>query len=337
LHEPAPSKSPEKITKKGKEKRTWNDSVKTGDVDESLDFSGPSSHAGSTQSIPTHLVDASSIGQINEDGLYDAKELDVPDTSKNYTSSISKFFSSISSGRSIEEKQLTPIIQKMQEHLVHKNVATEISKMLCQSITQHLIGKSISTFASLEALVRTEFEKSLERVLSPKASTDLLKEANHIIQKEARPYVITFVGVNGVGKSTNLSKICFWLLQNRKRVLIAACDTFRSGAVEQLRVHVRNLMALNDNGSVVELYEKGYGKDSASIAKDAIQYGTFHSLNSLLAKLRNFDFVLVDTAGRMQDNEPLMRALSKVNAFKVSLCSLWLSINPTRSYLWEKR
>jgi signal recognition particle receptor subunit alpha len=89
---------------------------------------------------------------------------------------------------------------------------------------------------------------------------------------------MTFVGVNGVGKSTNLSKVAFWLLQNDFRVLIAACDTFRSGAVEQLRVHVRNLGMLVEKGGVgararVELYERGYGKDAAGIAKDAIAHG----------------------------------------------------------------
>lgn len=86
-----------------------------------------------------------------------------------------------------------------------------------------------------------------------------------------------------MGKSTNLSKVAFWLLQNKMRVLIAACDTFRSGAVEQLRVHVRNLgkleEALEIGGEVekgkgkVELFEKGYGKDAAGIAKDALAYG----------------------------------------------------------------
>jgi signal recognition particle receptor subunit alpha len=98
---------------------------------------------------------------------------------------------------------------------------------------------------------------------------------------------LTFVGVNGVGKSTNLSKVCFWLLQNGLRVLIAACDTFRSGAVEQLRVHVRNLGALSDSdesgGKKVELYERGYGKDAAGIAKDAITYGTCLRTGSLPA------------------------------------------------------
>ena len=68
--------------------------------------------------------------------------------------------------------------------------------------------------------------------------------------------------------------MCFWLLQNNYKVLIAACDTFRSGAVEQLRVHARNLRALQTSGhGSVELFERGYGKDSAGIAKEAISFG----------------------------------------------------------------
>jgi signal recognition particle receptor subunit alpha len=95
------------------------------------------------------------------------------------------------------------------------------------------------------------------------------------------------------------------LIENDLRVLVAACDTFRAGAVEQLRTHARHLNALHPpkNGTpMVQLYEKGYGKDAAGVASEAISF----------AKDARIDVVLVDTAGRMQDNEPLMRALSKV-------------------------
>jgi signal recognition particle receptor subunit alpha len=96
------------------------------------------------------------------------------------------------------------------------------------------------------------------------------------------------------------SQITFWLNENGHRVLIAACDTFRAGAVEQLRTHSRHLNALHPEA--VELYEQGYGKDAAGVAAQAI----------LRAADAGFDVVLVDTAGRMQDNEPLMRSLAKV-------------------------
>ena len=107
--------------------------------------------------------------------------------------------------------------------------------------------------------------------------------------------MVTFCGVNGVGKSTNLAKICFWLIENRFTVLIAACDTFRAGAVEQLRTHTRRLNSLhpaeqNQGRQMVQLYEKGYGKDAAGIAMEAIGH----------ARDSGIDVVLVDTAGRMQ-------------------------------------
>lgn len=175
---------------------------------------------------------------------------------------------------------------------MNKNVARDIADQICDSVGQSLIGKKTSGFGDggVKAEVRRSLEESLTRILTSKTSTDILLDISRKKQPAGpgsdekdnvrKPYVITFVGVNGVGKSTNLSKVAFWLLQNKLRVLIAACDTFRSGAVEQLRVHVKNLSKLkllqetNENGQPrVELYERGYGKDAAGIAKDAIGYG----------------------------------------------------------------
>src|ERR1700733_10754901 len=116
----------------------------------------------------------------------------------------------------------------------------------------------------METTIRRAMEEALRKMLTPTTPLDLLQEIQRVQGK--RPYVISIVGVNGVGKSTNLSKICFFLLQNHYRVLIAAGDTFRSGAVEQLAVHVRNLKELSsrENVGYVDLYQKGYGKDGAN-------------------------------------------------------------------------
>lgn len=155
--------------------------------------------------------------------------------------------------------------------------------------------------------VKETLVESLIQLLTPKRRIDIIRDVLEA-KSNKHPYVITFCGVNGVGKSTNLAKICFWLLENKCSVLVAACDTFRAGAVEQLRTHVKRLNSLYpahqqaDNKAVVELYEKGYGKDAAGIAMEAINY----------ARSARLDVVLVDTAGRMQDNEPLMRSLSKL-------------------------
>lgn len=145
-------------------------------------------------------------------------------------------------------------------------------------------------------------EKALTRMLTPTSSLDLLREISATNAARPRPYVLSIVGVNGVGKSTNLSKIAFFLLQNHHRVLIAAADTFRSGAVEQLRVHVRNLQELSRReGGEVDLFEKGYGKDAANIAADAVAH----------AQKNGFNVVLIDTAGRRHNDQRLMSSLEK--------------------------
>ncbi len=151
-------------------------------------------------------------------------------------------------------------------------------------------------------------ESALRKILTPTTSLDLLREIQAVAAPSSlsltkpRPYVMSIVGVNGVGKSTNLSKICYFLLQNRYKVLVVACDTFRSGAVEQLRVHVRNLRELSDReGGQVDLYERGYGKDAAAIAKEAVAY----------AAAQRFDVVLIDTAGRRHNDQRLMSSLEK--------------------------
>lgn len=163
---------------------------------------------------------------------------------------------------------------------------------------------------AVASTVKQALQDSLVQILQPKRRVDILRDVMEA-QSQRRPFVITFCGVNGVGKSTNLAKvsltacdgvtsflesilgrtltafpfwtlwvqISYWLIENGFSVLIAACDTFRAGAVEQLRTHQRRLNSLHppekhSGRTMVQLYEKGYGKDAAGIAMEAISYGT---------------------------------------------------------------
>ena len=130
----------------------------------------------------------------------------------------------------------------------------------------------------VNAALKAALKDSLTRILTPKKSVNILLDIE-TLRKSARvrPYTIVFVGVNGVGKSTSLSKVCFWLQQNGLKVMIAACDTFRSGAVEQLRVHSQCLNA--------HLYEKGYGKDAAEVCRSLLHDIWFNSMCRLLVTL----------------------------------------------------
>lgn len=208
--------------------------------------------------------------------------------------------------KSLSREDMESVLDKMRDHLIMKNVAADIAVQLCESVANKLEGKVMGTFSTVTSTVKQALQESLVQILQPQRRVDMLRDIMDA-QRHQRPYVVTFCGVNGVGKSTNLAKISFWLLENGFSVLIAACDTFRAGAVEQLRTHTRRLSALHPPEShggrtMVHLFEKGYGKDAAGIAMEAIAF----------ARNQGFDVVLVDTAGRMQDNAPLMAALAKL-------------------------
>ncbi|KAJ1947730.1 hypothetical protein GGF37_000106 [Kickxella alabastrina] len=317
-------KTGKKAEKKGKEKRVWDGQV-TKESMHALDYSGAN---GGNEDMGSHLVsalvDENSRGARTADGIYEVADVAERSTgsgdsdsfvllsdndggsdseakdSKGSGGGFFGMFKNLTSGRVLTADILTEPMARMREHLANKNVASDIANEICKTVAKGMLGVRVGGLQNIRQLVEQSMETALTRILTPVSSTDIIRDIEHAQQK-GRPYTMAFVGVNGVGKSTNLSKVCYWLLQNNKRVLIAACDTFRSGAVEQLRVHVRNLRALSNNQNV-EIFERGYGKDSATIAKDAITFGASNG----------FDVVLIDTAGRMQDNEPLMRALAKL-------------------------
>lgn len=247
---------------------------------------------------------------------------------------ISGLFRNVIGGKTLTKNDLEKPLKGMEEHLLNKNVAREAAVRLCEGVERELMGLKTGSFESnitsflqntvselicwfkgVETTVRAAMESSLRKMLTPTTSLDILHSISavnspsnlNLLSSPARPYVISIVGVNGVGKSTSLSKLAFFLLQNNLSLLIAACDTFRSGAVEQLKVHVRNLKELSDREGRgrVELYEKGYGKDAANIAKDAVSY----------AAAQKFDVVLIDTAGRRHNDARLMSSLEKFAQF----------------------
>ncbi|KAL2326386.1 hypothetical protein Fmac_025444 [Flemingia macrophylla] len=205
----------------------------------------------------------------------------------------SSMFQSLAGKANLEKSDLEPALKALKDRLMTKNVAEEIVEKLCESVAASLEGKKLASFTRISSTVQAAMEEALVRILTPRRSIDILRDV-HAAKEQRKPYVVVFVGVNGVGKSTNLAKVAYWLLQHNVSVMMAACDTFRSGAVEQLRTHARRLQ--------IPIFEKGYEKDPAVVAKEAIQE----------ASRNGSDVVLVDTAGRMQDNEPLMRALSKL-------------------------
>ncbi|XP_029629337.1 signal recognition particle receptor subunit alpha [Salmo trutta] len=327
-----PSKSPKPVKEKpkGKEKRVW---TLGGSSTKELDYSqsnGNGAHAAGDQGLDAQADPGMQLSSMKGDLLavdYESSEGDeeeeeeedavervvVADTSKKIPKKgafggMFGMLKGLVGSKSLSQEDMEPVLDKMRDHLIAKNVAAEIASQLCGSVAKKLEGKVMGTFTTVASTVKGALQDSLVQILQPKRRVDILRDVLEA-RSQRRPFVITFCGVNGVGKSTNLAKISFWLIENGFTVLIAACDTFRAGAVEQLRTHQRRLNSLHppqDHGGrpIVQLYEKGYGKDAAGIAMEAIAY----------ARNQAFDVVLVDTAGRMQDNTPLMTALAKLIA-----------------------
>lgn len=195
--------------------------------------------------------------------------------------------------REVDVQDFSAIIPKLREKLITKNVAVEVAEEVCKSVEVSVRGTKLGHFDSLSKAIEKAMVDALHRILQPKTEVNILRSVAAAKERH-RPYSIVFCGVNGVGKSTSLSKIAYWLQQNGHSVMIAAGDTFRSGAVEQLRVHGRCLD--------IPVFQMGYGTVPSTVAAEALQQ----------AAKQKTDVVLIDTAGRMQDHESRMLELARL-------------------------
>ncbi|CAO2651347.1 Nn.00g096440.m01.CDS01 [Neocucurbitaria sp. VM-36] len=315
--------SKRKVKGSAKKGRVWGEFGAEEEDDSVLDYSQSDIHDQTSTSEAMEEIRPETWGRKTNKGEFVLKDLDdemdaiiaEQNAKKKETTSapsgglvgsslgaIGGLFRNVVGGKTLTKEDLAKPLKGMEEHLLRKNVAREAAVRLCDSVERDLVGMKTPSFTTIETTLKSSMEKALTKILTPTSSLDLLREIQHTNSTTTRPYVLSIVGVNGVGKSTNLSKIAFFLLQNHHRVLIAAADTFRSGAVEQLRVHVDRLKELSQReGGQVDLFEKGYGKDAANIAADAVTF----------AQKNNFNVVLIDTAGRRHNDQRLMSSLEK--------------------------
>lgn len=295
------------VTNSKKKMRKWDNGEMVEDgVDESiLDYSeskegsvGPSDNTQQLKvdlSSFSHQDDLILVNELN-DILDDSEDDETTQDGSSKSKGVSSFFNKLSSyfGSTVDIQEIT---KKFQDQLVSKNIHPATSKLILERINNKFGNKTQVTPKEYKDVLVEE----LTKILTPNVSTDLLYDIKG--RNNQRPYVISVVGVNGVGKSTNLAKLAYWFLQNNLNVLICACDTFRSGAVEQLKVHVNNLKTLNNSTSKIDIFEKGYGGGDhvVTTAKLAINH----------AQQESYDIVLIDTAGRTHSNAKLMTPLKK--------------------------
>ena len=182
------------------------------------------------------------------------------------------------------------LLEEMETRLLMADVGIEATTMIMETLQQRVTRRQVSSRKALYRALQDELEALLAHVAKPLE-----------IDTSKKPYVILVVGVNGVGKTTTIGKLAKRLQGEGKQVMLAAGDTFRAAAVEQLQVWGER----NKIGVIAQ----HTGSDSASVIFDGLQ----------AAKARGADVLIADTAGRLHNKDHLMDELAKVKRVMAKL------------------
>lgn len=193
------------------------------------------------------------------------------------------------SGKKIKEDPLDEILDELEIILLEADVAYPVVEEIKAGVRENLVGRKYDRSYTLEQVVEHAIRDAVRDVLKINEF-----DFDTWLSEQKRPTVIMFVGINGTGKTTAIAKIANRIMNNGQTVVLAACDTFRAGAIEQLTIHSNNLGC--------KIVKQEHDSDPSAVAFDAIEH----------AKSKRKDVVLIDTAGRMQTNSNLIEEMKKI-------------------------
>ncbi len=196
------------------------------------------------------------------------------------------------SEKELNEKDIEDILFQLEISLHESDVASEVIDEIKSDLKSRLIGTKVDK-NEIEKFVKDSLISTISSLFDSAGKVDIFERIDEK-KKSGQPFLILFVGINGTGKTTSLAKMAYMLQQKKYSVVVAAADTFRAGAIEQLREHTNRLN--------LKLVAQNYNSDPAAVARDAVLYAKSHKV----------DCVLIDTAGRMQTNQNLMEQISKI-------------------------
>jgi fused signal recognition particle receptor len=187
----------------------------------------------------------------------------------------------------LSKEKFNDLFWEIEVSLLENNVAVEVIEKIKADLAEELTtGKIIRK--KVEDIIKDSIRKSI-RELFAVGEIDLLKEA-----EKNRPLIIVMIGVNGSGKTTTMAKLAHFFKKHRYSVVMAAADTFRAAAIQQLEEHADNLN--------IKLIKHDYKSDPAAVAFDAVKH----------ARAKKVDIVLIDSAGRLHSDDNLMQELKKL-------------------------
>ncbi len=208
-------------------------------------------------------------------GFFDKLKQGLSKTKDSFNDKINNVFSSF---RKVDEE----LLEELEEALIMSDIGMETSLKIISELREKIKKNNIQDAEEVKQALREEME-------------EILKIENSELNLQTKPSIILVVGVNGVGKTTSIGKIAAKLERDGKNVVIAAADTFRAAAVEQIEIWA--------NRSKASLVKRAEGVDPASVVYDALK----------ITEEKNADVLIIDTAGRLHNKKYLMDELLKIN------------------------
>lgn len=194
--------------------------------------------------------------------------------------------------RALSEKDVEDILADLETGLLESDVALEVVEKIIEETRRALTGRSYGVTENISKTARDSIHQAIRDVLGTE-SFSILDQVTQA-KMEGRPYLILFVGYNGTGKTTTIAKMAKLLMDKGFTCIIAASDTYRAAAIEQLEYHAEKLG--------VKMIKHKRGADSAAVVYDALQHSRSKGINVVLA----------DTAGRVHTNVNLMDEMRKI-------------------------
>ena len=207
-------------------------------------------------------------------GFFDKLKQGLTKTKESINDKINNVFSNF---RKVDEE----LLEELEEALIISDMGVETSTQIISNLREKIKKEKIGESEQVKEALREEIEKILEK-------------CDNSLKLETKPSVILVIGVNGVGKTTSIGKMAARLARDGKKVIVAAADTFRAAAVEQLEIWAQRAGA--------EVVKREEGVDPASVVFEAIRR----------TKESNADVLIIDTAGRLHNKKYLMDELNKI-------------------------
>ena len=194
--------------------------------------------------------------------------------------------------KTISEKHVEDTLWELEMGLLEGDVAMEVASEVVDSVKNDLVGRKIKRSSDISEYTYDALRNAVAEIIDVpgKSMTEMIEEK----KAQGEPLVVMFVGINGTGKTTTIGKLANYYLKKGYTPVIAASDTFRAGAIEQVTHHADNVG--------VKIIKHQKGSDPAAVAFDAVEH----------AKAQGKELVLIDTAGRMQTNTNLMDEMKKI-------------------------